>query len=122
MYWIFKIIGLLPFVNWLSPSFEDNTGHASYRRLTPFFLTGAAIYIAVVQISDEKIKMQLVYAFLIISAFFASIITFQNIYSLYVAWKGGPPVPTPPDTPPAEPIKPADPPEIQHIEGDVKLT
>ncbi len=112
----------MPFVNWLSPSFEDDSGHASYRRLTPFFLTAACIYIGVFQIKGDELKRDIILIFLIVSAFYASIVTFQNVYSLYVAWKGGPAVQTPPDVIKADDPPPAPPDNVVHASGDLKIT
>lgn len=87
--WIIKVIGLTSFINWLRPAFQDEKGDASFRRITPFVLTGAGVYMIISDKIPVSDRLSAFYAMLLAAAFYAGLITFQNVYSIYTAWKGG---------------------------------
>lgn len=85
---LLKILGLTQFLDWVKSSFEDDKGQASFRRIAPFILNGTCVY---VMVSEKLPKEDMRFAFtamLITGAFYAGLITFQNVFQLYNAWKG----------------------------------
>lgn len=89
MEWIFKILGLTSFINWIRPAFQDEQNQASFRRINPFLLTWLCIYMIVADKIPPGARLAAFYAILLAAAFYAGLITFQNIYSMYTAWRGG---------------------------------
>lgn len=86
--WLFKVLGLTAFLKWLSPSFEDEKGQTSFRRITPFILTGTCVYMIYsdkLPVADRKFAFT---AMLVGAAFYAGLITFQNVFALWQSFKG----------------------------------
>jgi len=85
---LFKVLGLTDFINWLKSSFDDNAGKVSFHRIAPFILNGTCVY---VMVTDKIPKEDVRYAFtamLIAGAFYAGLITFQNVFQLFQTWRG----------------------------------
>lgn len=86
---IILILGLAPFIAWIRPSFQDDKGDSSFKRLTPFLLTGLAGFMIITDKIPDRDRFASLVALLVTGAVYAGLLTAQQVYSAFIAWKGG---------------------------------
>lgn len=67
------------FLSWIRPSFQDNDGTASYRRLTAFFLVMLDAYIIIAGKITTGLMLNVHYTLLASFLLITGIITTQNV-------------------------------------------
>lgn len=75
-------------LQWIIPSFEDNKGQASYKRLTAFALLALDSYLIIKDKIINEIMLNLHYSLLIAMLLTAAIITTENIVTVVSIVKG----------------------------------
>lgn len=96
---------------WIIPSFEDNKGQASYKRLTAFALLSLDSYLILKDKIATSIMLHVHYSLLIAMLLTAAIITTENVITILSIVKGN--------------LSPNDNEskiETKKIEGEVKVT
>lgn len=83
------ILGLAPFITWIRPSFEDDKKESSFKRLTPFVLTGLAGFMIITDKIPDADRFASLVALLVTSAVYAGLLTAQQVFSVFLSWKGG---------------------------------
>lgn len=85
------ILGLAPLIDWIRPSFQDEKGESSFKRLTPFVLTGLAGFMIVTDKIPDADRFASLVALLVTGSVYAGLLTAQQVYGAFIAWKGGSP-------------------------------
>lgn len=70
-------------INWIKPSFEDDKGSASYRRLTAFTFAALDLYIVGFDKVDSDIMLHVHYSILVFVLLLIGIVTVQNILTFF---------------------------------------
>ena len=73
----------MKFINWIKPSFEDNDGTASYRRITAFILICLISYMVLWDVIKTPISLNAFYALLTTFLLLVGIVTAQNILTFF---------------------------------------
>lgn len=105
---IIVIIKFSKILKWVIPSFEDNKGQASYKRLTAFSLLTLDSYLIIANKVDTSIMLNVHYSLLAAMLLTAAIITTENIITVFGIIKGT--------------ISKDTDPEVKKIEGEVKIS
>lgn len=71
------------FIAWIRPSFEDNTGKASYRRITAFVFVWLMCYMVVCDKIKSDIHLKVFYAIEVGLMLMTGIVTTQNILTYF---------------------------------------
>lgn len=75
-------------LKWIKPTFEDNQGYASYKRLTAFALLAADFYLLFNDKITTTIMLHVHYSLLTAMLLTAAIITTENIITVLKIVKG----------------------------------
>ncbi|TZF84506.1 hypothetical protein FW774_05830 [Pedobacter sp. BS3] len=70
-------------INWIRPSFEDNDGKASYRRITAFVFVCLICYMVIWNRIQTEIHLKAFFALLITLLLLIGIVTVQNILTFF---------------------------------------
>jgi|GEM_PF-6453326 len=69
----------MKFINWLKPSFEDNHGKSSYRRITAFVFVCLISYMIIFDKVQQEVHLKAFYSMLVTLLLLIGIVTTQNI-------------------------------------------
>jgi hypothetical protein len=73
----------MKFIKWLRPSFEDNDGKASYRRITAFVMVCLISYMVVYEKVQIELHFKVFLSLLITLLLLIGIVTTQNILTFF---------------------------------------
>lgn len=73
----------MKFIQWIRPSFEDNDGKSSYRRITAFVFVCLISYMVVFDKVQQEVHLKVFYSMLVTLLLLIGIVTAQNILTFF---------------------------------------
>lgn len=70
-------------IKWIRPSFEDNTGKASYRRMTAFVFVCLICYMIIWDKVKTELQFKVLLALLITLMLLIGVVTAQNLLTFF---------------------------------------